>query len=251
MSVPLDAFERVIVRLRDKGFTVGGYAGWRARDYKGRGLTPTMIVEHHTGSKLTPDTMLAITGNGITPGPLCNFTVHPDGRIVAIAVGYSNHAGYNDRAAYDRLLTPPMDADVKPAAHDKTFSANRLSVGIEVKSSGSFTDEQHAATAALEAALVIELGLDPVHPPVVAHRELTPRKIDPVHSMWQRRQVVAALCAKWTAPPKPEPVPLDGIVGPVSLRAYQWLESLPQTGGWDADTGRRFQEQINTRLLGA
>lgn len=212
MSFPLAAFERVIVRLRGLGFEVGGVAGWRTRDYKDRGLTPVAVIEHHTGSSKTSDQMLAIDGNGVVDAPLCNWTVYPDGKIVAVAAGYSNHAGYNNPAAFAELRDlPPMASDINPgpSSNDsKTFSGNSRSVGIEVKSSGTFTSAQHASTAALEAALVIELGLNPTRPPVGGHREITGRKIDPVHRMWERRRQVAALVAEWTAPePEPEPVP--------------------------------------------
>lgn len=224
MAFPLAAFERVIIRLRAKGFAVGGVDGWRTRDYKGRGLTPVAIIEHHTGSSRTSDQMLAVDGNGIVDGPLCNFTVYPDGKIVAVAAGYANHAGYNNPEAFAQLRDlAPMDSDIDPgpASSDSgTFSGNGRSVGIEVKSSGTFTAAQHAATAALEAALVIELGLSQSRPPVGGHREITGRKVDPVHPMHTRRRYVRDLIAVWMAeavpvvtpePVEPTPVPVETL----------------------------------------
>lgn len=252
MSYPIDAFERVIVRLREKGFAVGGVPGWRTRDYKDRGLTPVAVIEHHTGSSRTSDQMLAIDGNGVVDGPLCNFTVYPDGKIVAIAAGYANHAGYNNREAFAELRDlAPMGSDIDPgpSSNDSaTFSGNSRSVGIEVKSSGTFTAAQHASTAALEAALVIELGLSATRPPVGGHREITGRKIDPVHPMWERRREVAELVAAWTAPPRPTALPVDGVMGSATVEVYQYLEGLARSGAWDVATTTRLQEQLNARL---
>lgn len=186
--------EKVHALLTEWGFTVDTRKGWETRKASSIAFAPEFIVEHHTGGNTTPDSLLANGRTGLK-GPLCHWTIDRDGTIRAIAAGYANHAGYSNQTAVNTLIKkPPLDRDIKPGSDTAGYSANRRAWGIEVKTGGAFTAAQNKSTAALEAAICLVQGW--TQPRVGAHREITRRKIDPVHPMYKRRQEVLELMTK-------------------------------------------------------
>ena len=220
--------EKVHALLTEWGFTVDTRKGWETRKASSVAFKPEYIVEHHTGGNSTPDSLLANGRVGLK-GPLCHWTIDRDGTIRAIAAGYANHAGYNNQAAVNTLINnPPLDRDVQPGPDTKNYSSNRRAWGIEVKATGTFTEAQHTSATALEAAICIVQKWD--KPRVGGHREITRRKPDPVHVMWQRRVAVAELIKK-----SPQPAPKPAI--PVTIRrgsrgeaVGRWQSILQQLG---------------------
>lgn len=185
---------KVHALLKEWGFTVETYKGWESRKASNIAFVPELIVEHHTGGNTTPDSMLANGRSGLR-GPLCHWTIDRDGTIRAIAAGYANHAGYNNQTAVNTLIkNPPLDRDIKPGSDTAGYSANRRAWGIEVKTGGAFSTAQNKSAAALEAAICLVQGWN--QPRVGGHREITRRKIDPVHPMYKRRVEVAKLMKK-------------------------------------------------------
>ena len=186
-----EKMRKVHALLKEWGFTVETYKGWESRRASSIAFVPEFVVEHHTGGNTTPDFMLANGRTGLK-GPLCHWTIDRDGTIRAIAAGYANHAGYNNQTAVNTLIkNPPLDRDIKPGSDTAGYSANRRAWGIEVKTGGAFSTAQNKSAAALEAAICLVQGWN--QPRVGGHREITRRKIDPVHSMYKRRQEVLNL----------------------------------------------------------
>ena len=193
--------------LNQWGFPVVKRAGWASKKARSDiAFAPAGVIFHHTAAWETSDSMLFDKGNGKVKGPLCNWSIDRDGRITLGAAGYANHAGINSRAAVAKILAG-ADAEIKPGPDDN-YSANRYTVGVEVKCPGAYNEAQRRAAVALGAALVIAFGWDKVKVPVGAHKEITRRKPgDPGDDMGAFRTEVRALIVAKTAPVKPAAEP--------------------------------------------
>ena len=189
------------------GFSVVKRAGWASKKARSDiAFVPAGAIFHHTAAWGTTDSMLFDKGNGKVKGPLCNWSIDRDGKITLGAGGYANHAGINNKAAVLKVLAG-ADAEVKPGPDDG-YSANRYTVGVEVKCPGAYNEVQRRAAVALGAALVIAFGWDKARVPVGAHKEITRRKPgDPGDDMGAFRAEVRALVAAKTAPVKPAAEP--------------------------------------------
>lgn len=206
MSVT-SSFDAAAKMLTAWGFPVSKRLLWQTKKArKDIALGPLGVIFHHTAAWTTPDKMLYVTGNGKTKAPLCNWSIDRDGKITLGAGGYANHAGINNKAAVAKILAG-ADAEVKPGADDN-YSANRYTVGVEVKCPSAYNEAQRKASVALAAALVIAFGWDKSKVPVGAHKEITRRKPgDPGDDMAVFRAEVRALVAAKTAPVKPATEP--------------------------------------------
>lgn len=171
-------------------------------------FVPEMIINHHTAAWATSDKMLFINGNGNVPAPLCHYTIYEDGTVVFGAGGYANHAGSNNKAAVEKVKAGgPTDSEIKPAADTPDYSANRRSIGIEVKCPGSYNAIQRQHAVLLNTALVLAFGWSTSKPPVGAHKEITTRKPgDPGDDMGKFREDVIATLAEKSGAPVPKPV---------------------------------------------
>jgi hypothetical protein len=77
--------------MRQRGLTVGAFAGW---EHAGRSstFTPRAVTCHHTAAAVDVDRILR-DGRADLPGPLCNWALHRDGSWWLVASGRANHAG--------------------------------------------------------------------------------------------------------------------------------------------------------------
>ncbi|PFG17180.1 N-acetylmuramoyl-L-alanine amidase [Propionicimonas paludicola] len=194
------------------GFPVAKRTGWASKKARTDiAFSPSGVIFHHTAAWTTTDALLFDTGNGKIKAPLCHWSIDRDGRITLGAGGYANHAGINSKAAVAKILAG-ADAEVKPGPDDDGYSANRYTVGIEVKCPGAYNEAQRKAAVALGAALVIAFGWDKARVPAGAHKEITRRKPgDPGDDMGAFRAEVRALIKTKTAPP-PKPAPKSAQV---------------------------------------
>lgn len=226
-------FEEAAGLVRGWGFTVVELDGWQTRRARSDiAFNPLGVINHHTGAWETTDQLLFRTGRTGLPAPLCHWTIYPDGTIALGAAGYANHAGNNDRAAVEKLLAGgPLDAEITPGP-DSTYSANRRTVGIEVKCPAAYNPQQRAAAVALNAALILAFGWSRTRPPVGAHKEITRRKPgDPGDNMGGFRTDVAAYLATQIGGPAPTPAPV--VTLPV-LRfgsTGQWVRAVQRKLG--------------------
>lgn len=217
------------------GFPVAKRAGWASKKArKDIALGPFGVIFHHTAAWTTPDKMLYVTGNGKTKAPLCNWSIDRDGKITLGAGGYANHAGINNKAAVAKILAG-ADAEVKPEPDDDGYSANRYTVGVEVKCPGSYNEAQRKAAVALGAALVIAFGWDKSKVPVGAHKEITRRKPgDPGDDMGAFRAEVRALIAAKTAPVVTTPKPPKSAQVTVMVANCQSYDGDKSEAAWRA-----------------
>lgn len=190
------------------GHRVVKRSGWANKKARSDiAFAPVGAIFHHTAAWTTSDALLYDTGNGSVPGPLCHWSIDRDGVITLGAGGYANHAGINSKAAVEKVLAGAT-AEIKPGADTSGYSANRRTVGVEVKCPGAYNEAQRKSAAALCAALVIAFGWDKSKVPVGAHKEITRRKPgDPGDDMGAFRAEVRALVAAKTAPVKPATEP--------------------------------------------
>lgn len=204
-----DKFEEALTIVANQGFKTSKYLGWKTRKArKDIAFNPEGVIFHHTAAWETTDWMLYRSGNGKVKAPLCHFSIDRNGKITLGAAGYANHAGSNNKAAVGEVLAG-ADKEVKPRADTPDYSANRRTIGVEVKCPGAYNEAQRKASVALAAALVTVFGWDKIKIPVGAHKEITFRKPgDPGDDMGEFRSEVRALL---TAAPEviqtPAPVP--------------------------------------------
>ena len=208
-----DKLNAACALLRSWGFAVVQRPGWATKQARGDiTFTPRAIINHHTAGNGTSDAMLFDNGNGVVKAPLCHFAVQRDqaGTVTLGAAGYANHAGLNDQPSVAAVLAgPSLLAEVTPS-YDDNYSANRCTIGVEVKAATTMTPAQYASTVALNAALVLAFGWSKTRPPVGSHKEITRRKpSDPAEDMAKfRRDVVAFIAAKESAPVAVTPPPV-------------------------------------------
>lgn len=164
-------------------------------------------LHHHTAARSTATSYLVNPKDRPQLVVLANYHVKAD-RIIFIAAGGTSHAGYTDKAVYDRILngTAPLDRDLAPGRDSATFSPNRRTVGIETDGAGGpneWTPFMYWANVAIAAACHIVGGWssDPA-PRSGGHKEHTRRKRDdPYANMGQFRRDVRAFIQ---APRRPD-----------------------------------------------
>lgn len=199
MPTVADNLSSAIDLLKAWGYPTKRLTGWRARRARRDiAFDPKAVIIHHTAAWTTSNNMLFVAGNGRVPAPLCHFTIYRDGTVVLGAAGYANHAGINNRPAVAKILAG-AGAEIKPGPDTAGYSANRATVGVEVKCPGKMNAAQRKAAVALSAALVIAFGWNRTAVPVGAHKEITRRKPgDPGDDMSAVRREVVALVADKT-----------------------------------------------------
>lgn len=227
MPTVADRFQTALNTLTSWGFKPIAREGWRTNAAR-RDITfaPAGIIDHHTAAWGTTDALLFKTGRTGLPAPLCHWTIYQDGTIVLGAAGYANHAGINNKLATLAVLAGgPLDAEIHPGPDTGGFSANRSTVGVEVKCPAAYNEAQRAAAVALNAALVLAFGWSKSKPPLGAHKEITRRKpSDPDDNMGKfRADVVAFIAAKEaTVPPivTPPAPAAELLIGVANCQSY-------------------------------
>ena len=240
-----DKLVATVALLRSWGVPVVERTGWRTKQARTDiTFAPAGVIVHHTAGDGTSDAMLFDHGNGVVRAPLCQFAVQRDaaGTVTLGAGGYANHAGLNDEPSVRAVLAgPSLAAEVAPGGDDN-YSANRATIGVEVKAATTMTPKQYKNTVALCAALVSVFGWSQTRPPVGSHKEITRRKpTDPAEDMARfRRDVVACLAAK--AEPTPTPAPAALLLGVANCQSYDGDKT---TAAWQA-RGRLMAAQGRT-----
>lgn len=156
-----------IEHLKAWGLNVDEVKGWqtRGRPYN---FYPKAIIAHHDASSISSGNQgalnLVINGRPGLSGPLSQFVLCRDGKVVVVAAGYANHAGIGG-----------------PRAGVPQNAGNTYCLGIEACNNGvgeKWPAVQLNAYYRLCAALMSWLGLVDVNC-VFGHKEWTSRKIDP------------------------------------------------------------------------
>jgi hypothetical protein len=83
--------DAIAARMRQRGLTVGAFAGWRDAGRSSE-FHPRAVTAHHTAAPVDVDRVLR-DGRPDVPGPLCNWALHLDGTWMLVAAGRANHAG--------------------------------------------------------------------------------------------------------------------------------------------------------------
>lgn len=199
--VNVKPMERIIARLRARGFVVNEHSGWRTRGVDGRDMKRAQsLLMHHDVSRPPANYPLASMikngrgqpgTKGHLKGPLSQWGVGRQGTIEVLAAGLAYHAGRtrNDWSANDRA--------------QGCEAANR--------GTGSVKDPDEpwpAASMAAQRALAEEFmrEYDVGTNRIRGHKEEclpAGRKIDPVHDMDAFR---SSLSDKPTIPAVPLPV---------------------------------------------
>jgi len=224
------ALDQLPTALRAWGLDVVEVTGWQTRRRPGT-FAPLGVLIHHTAGprgKDAPSLQVCIDGRRDLAGPLCQILVARSGKVYVISVGRCNHAGIGGPLAG----MVPVDA------------GNRLLVGIEAENDGvgePWPVAQQLVMVRASAAVLDLLGR--ARGNCWAHREYTPRKIDPKGlDMDAFRWAVAhaRTPGEPTMPTPPKP--------PTSL-VEQWQRALlangaplgdagPDRNGADGDFGR-------------
>lgn len=202
----VDAFEYAIAESRIDGIhVVDNLLDWR-NNYGSKSNRITTLygtVAHHTGSEVSASRITSYV-RGLGTGSirpeigrvLCNTASIRSGvwpgsdnkpTIVVLAADYANHAGLGDQGMLDEIKDGDIDmsGEFKPGGDD--LYLNRYFLGDE--GVGSYTDEsQQRAVIVFYAHVMWKLGLladndkDGRWAPLVAHREITRRKVDPARA---------------------------------------------------------------------
>lgn len=170
MSAPM---RRIIARLRARGVEVYEMPGWEARcrchngshendPRKVRAWTTDRLgftvhittSPRHTGNKAIAYTAnILIGGNGSVPGPLCQWGIDGDGRVIVVAAGRSNHVGQIGDDAMDmtKAGTFSLSSKYDNRGQGAAVDGNTVLDGVEILSSPGPSEKQRAATVALAA----------------------------------------------------------------------------------------------------
>jgi len=207
--------ERVVKQLAAWGWTAELYSGWRSRHNRQATLVWESVTVHHTGAGPVSTSYMVNPTDRAALVVLCNAHVTKDHHIRIIAAGGASHAGMSDRADYARMRAgnAPLTGTMKPGPDSSTFSANRLSFGIEVdnnRATPEWDEWMQGATVALCAALHVASGWKVSNAPrVITHKELTRRKPgDPILDAGKLRSLVKAFLAAPYGPPGSKPYKL-------------------------------------------
>lgn len=175
---PVELLDGLGADLKKHGVRVVKVPGWqtRGRPYT---FTPRAVFEHHTASARTsgPAPALGIVTHGRSdlPGPLANFVIGRTGTVYFVAAGYCNHGG--EGGPHKGI---PRD------------SANKYAWGIEIENDGRgepYSGDTYRAAKILTALLLKRVKKKAFF--AIAHKEWTPRKIDPSFTMKPFRKAVA------------------------------------------------------------
>lgn len=232
MSVA-SSLEAALDALAKQGFKTVKRQGWQSRKAR-KDIAfdnPKGVIFHHTGGWGTSDSMLYATGNGRVGAPLCHLSIDQKGVITLGAAGYANHAGINNKAAVAKILAGP-DAEIKPGADTAGYSANRYTVGVEVKCPAGYNAAQRQVAVALAAELVKAFGWSKTKIPVGAHKEITRRKPgDPGDNMQIFRNDVRALL---TVQPDTIPAPAKETEITLLIANCQSYDGTKTLAAWNA-----------------
>ena len=202
----------VAAQLAAWGWPSDLYPGWATRRNRQTPLVWESVTVHHTGAGPVSTRYMVNPSDRAALVVLCNVHITKDHQIRFLAAGGASHAGMSDRATYARMRAgkAPLAGDMKPGADSSTFSANRLSLGLEVdnaKTTPEWDEWVRGAVVALCAALHEVCGwpVDPA-PRVITHKELTRRKPgDPIMDAGRLRSLVREFLAAPYGPPGSKP----------------------------------------------
>ena len=202
----------VAAQLAAWGWPSELWPGWETRRNRQTPLVWESVTVHHTGAGPVSTSYMVNPSDRAALVVLCNAHITKDHQIRFLAAGGASHAGMSDRATYARMRAgqAPLAGDMKPGADSSTFSANRLSFGIEVdnsKGTPEWDEWMLGAVVALCAALHKVCGwpIDPA-PRVITHKELTKRKPgDPIMDAGRLRSLVREFLAAPYGPPGSKP----------------------------------------------
>lgn len=207
--------EKVARQLAAWGWPCDLWPGWRSRQNRQEPLVWESVTVHHTGAGPVSTSYMVNPVDRPKLVVLCNAHITKDHRIRIIAAGGSSHAGMSDRANYARMRagSAPLAGSMKPGPDSATFSANRLSFGIEVdnnRATPEWDEWMLGATVALCAALHVAGGWKATNAPrVITHKELTRRKPgDPILDAGKLRTLVRDFLAAPYGPPGSKPYKL-------------------------------------------
>ena len=263
----VEAFEYAIAESRKDGINVvDNVLDWRNNFGSKTNRIKVLygVSAHHTGAEIGASRVVSYVrslGTGsIRPDigrALCNTSTVRAGMwpgsgdkptVVVLAANYTNTEGLGDQGALDELKDGDVDivGEFKPGGDD--LYLNRYFLGDEAV--GSYMDSsQVRAFVVFYSHLIWKLGLaadsdrDGKFVPVLGHRELTRRKIDPsrVDMNALRQQMHDFINERYYGGKRPEPVPtadplvkktfnnphtplrVDGIWGRGTSRALQYV----------------------------
>lgn len=192
--------EDLLSILQARGIRTTEETGWRERG--GRLFEPVGVMIHHTaGTGIRTILEGRKLENGkFLPPPLANIYIAKSGLVHLVASGRANHTGEGVRLVLDevrRNVAPTGSAKDRGLEDDKPdFVANRFLYGIEAENRGTgndpWPDVQLEAIRRTAAALCDHHGWPAAR--VIAHKEWTKRKVDPVgFEMVDLRAAVASL----------------------------------------------------------
>jgi hypothetical protein len=165
--------------VQDSGLPIAELAGWRDRcrchdgshergeQPNGRAWGPINgVTIHHTGGPmLTGQAAIDYCGYLIRgdaaralPGPLCQFSIDGDGRVLVIAAGRSNHVGSISQAGLDHMLAASFSLDGYQDIRGHGVDGNTHTYGIEIQNPGQPTSQQRWAAVRLAAAICRHYG---------------------------------------------------------------------------------------------
>lgn len=188
---------------------------------KGKVAAPVGICVHDTGSPSAsdPSYLIKLLTSGLTqsggkklPPPIYSYLITGDNRIIQIADDRvrTNHAGRVVGSVLNRMkLRQPVQPPPKQCG--KSFG-NKLLIGVALQRTGAHIveNEQLDNLIYLLTTICERWGFDPVTQ-IVAHAELTSRKIDPqrLNMVWLRQRVAGEISV---GTPTPQPAPVMQIL---------------------------------------
>ncbi|MET0211291.1 MAG: hemopexin repeat-containing protein [Burkholderiaceae bacterium] len=179
--------------MESAGLPVVEVPGWETNGRPGT-FAPEGIVFHHTAGTAPGDLNVVIRGRAAVPatrtrkaspalpGPLANFYVGRDGALHVVSKGVSNHAGSGAQRVLDELRrgVAPSDTAARRGLANGP-SGNGVFYGFENENLGTGQDwpDAQVDTIARACAALCQLhGWNANR--IIAHKEWTDRKIDPV-----------------------------------------------------------------------
>ena len=188
---------------------------------QGKTANPIGICVHDTGSPTSsdPSYLIKLLTSGLTqsggkklPPPIYSYLITGDNRIVQIADDRvkTNHAGRVVKTVLNRMR---LKQPVQPAPKQRgTAFGNKLLIGVALQRTGAHIvdNEQLDNLIWLLTTICERWGFDP-NTQIVAHAELTSRKIDPqrLNMVWLRQRIAAEVKV---GTPVPQPAPVMQIL---------------------------------------
>lgn len=274
-SMLVEAFQYAIEETRKDGIhVVDNVLDWRNNFGSRTNRINTLygVSSHHTGGEISANRIVSYVrslGTGsIRPEigrALCNTSTVRAGvwpgsgpgqpTIVVLAANYTNTEGLGDQGALDELKDGDVDmSEFKPGGDD--LYLNRYFLGDEAV--GAYMDSsQVRAFVVFYSHLLWKLGLaadadrDGKFVPVLAHRELTRRKVDParVNMDSLRQQMHDFINNRYYGghkpAPAPEPVP---TTDPLVVKTFNNPHTpLRVDGVWGSSTTRALQYVLKVK----